>query len=142
MSFLLMSAFFIFRWPGFLITETHTDMKSERGQRQSSGGVLQKRCSAEKVFLEISQNSQEKHLCQKKGKRDLKNFKFIKKDILARVLSCEFCEISKNTFFYRINYFDFDQKNYLFADHLITIRIMKINEIKIRKIMKVKTIDN
>ena len=25
-------------------------MKSERGQRQSSGGVLQKRCSAEKVF--------------------------------------------------------------------------------------------
>ena len=102
MSFLLKSAFFIFRWPGFLITETHTDMKSERGQRQSSGGVLQKRCSAEKVFLEISQNSQEKHLCQKKGKRDLKNFKFIKKDILARVLPCEFCEISKNTFFYRI----------------------------------------
>ena len=26
---------------------------------------------------------------------------FIKKAILAQVFSCEFCEISKNTFFYR-----------------------------------------
>ena len=26
---------------------------------------------------------------------------FIKKEILAQVLSCEFCEISKNTFWYR-----------------------------------------
>ena len=26
---------------------------------------------------------------------------FIKKDCLAQVFSCEFCEISKNTFFYR-----------------------------------------
>ena len=35
------------------------------------------------VFLEISQKSQEKQLRQS----------------LAQVLSCEFCEISKNTFF-------------------------------------------
>ena len=28
-------------------------------------------------------------------------FNFIKKETLAQVLSCEFCEISKNTFFYR-----------------------------------------
>ena len=27
---------------------------------------------------------------------------FIKKEILAQVFSCGFCEISKNTFFYRI----------------------------------------
>ena len=27
---------------------------------------------------------------------------FIEKETLARVFSCEFCEISKNTFFYRI----------------------------------------
>ena len=28
---------------------------------------------------------------------------FIKKEILAQVFSCEFCEISKNTFYYRIS---------------------------------------
>ena len=31
----------------------------------------------------------------------LKAYNFIKKDSLAQVFSCEFCEISKNTFFYR-----------------------------------------
>ena len=40
-----------------------------------------------KVFLEISQNSQENT--------------FIKKETLAQVFSCYFCEISKNNFFYR-----------------------------------------
>ena len=34
-----------------------------------------------------------KHLC--------KSFFFIKKETLAQVFSCEFCEISKNTFYYR-----------------------------------------
>ena len=29
----------------------------------------------------------------------LKNCNFIKKETLAQVFSCEFCEISKNTFF-------------------------------------------
>ena len=51
-----------------------------------------------KVFLEISQNSQENNSArisfliklQAKGK----------KEILAQVFSCEFCEISKNTFSY------------------------------------------
>ena len=46
-------------------------------------GALQK-----KVFLEISQNSQE-NTCARK---------FIKKETLAQVLSCDFCEISQNTF--------------------------------------------
>ena len=46
-------------------------------------------CSVKKVFLEISQNS------------GLKACNFIKKETLAQVLSCEFCEISKNTFSYR-----------------------------------------
>ena len=41
-----------------------------------------------KVFLEISQNA---GACS-----------FIKKDTLAQVFPCEFCEISKNTLFYRI----------------------------------------
>ena len=55
------------------------------------------RCSEEKVFLEISQNSQ-KNTCQ---------FLFfnkvagVKKETLAQVFSCDFCEISKNTFSYR-----------------------------------------
>ena len=44
-----------------------------------------------KVFLGISQNSQE-NACA----RD--SF-FIKKETLAQVFSCEFCEISENTFF-------------------------------------------
>ena len=43
-----------------------------------------------KVLLEILQNSQKK-ACN-----------FIKKETLAQVFSCEFCEISKNTFFHRI----------------------------------------
>ena len=30
-------------------------------------------------------------------------FNFIKKDTLAQMFSCEFCEISKNTFFHRIS---------------------------------------
>ena len=47
-------------------------------------GVLSK-----KVFLEISQNSQE-NTCAACN--------FIKKEALAQVFSCESCEISKNTF--------------------------------------------
>ena len=58
----------------FIFNETRTN--SEAATR----GVLQ-----ENVFLEISQNSQENN--------------FIKKETLALVFSCEFCEISKNTFF-------------------------------------------
>ena len=57
-----------------IFNETRTN--SEAATR----GVLQ-----ENVFLEISQNSQENN--------------FIKKETLALVFSCEFCEISKNTFF-------------------------------------------
>ena len=41
-----------------------------------------------KVLLEITQNSQE-NTCN-----------FIKKETLAQLFSCEFHEISKNTFFY------------------------------------------
>ena len=46
-----------------------------------SSEVVTQRCSVKKLFLEISQNSQE-HICAK-----------------AQVFSCEFCEICKNTFF-------------------------------------------
>ena len=44
----------------------------------------------EKVFLEISQNSQESAYVR---------VSLLKKETLAEVFSSEFCEISKNTFF-------------------------------------------
>ena len=85
------------------------------------------RCSVEKVFLEISQNAQENtcvrvsfsiklqawcEICSKLNNKDTRttpNFEhnshqacnFIKKETLAQVFSCEFCEIFKNMFFYR-----------------------------------------
>ena len=49
-----------------------------------------RRCSVNKVFLEISQNSQE-NTCARDS--------FL--ESLEQVFSCEFCEISKNTSFYR-----------------------------------------
>ena len=51
------------------------------------------RCSVKNVFLKISQNLQENtwpRTCN-----------FIKKETLAQVFSCEFCEISKNTLSHR-----------------------------------------
>ena len=54
-----------------------------------------------KAVLEISQNSQEKSSTRvfflNKVVR-LQPINFIKKETLAQVLSCEFCEIFKNTF--------------------------------------------
>ena len=67
---------------------------------QMSEAVVWRR-SVEKVFLEISQNSHEKACarvsCLVKLQPEICNF--IKKEALAQVFSCEFCEISKNTFF-------------------------------------------
>ena len=53
-----------------------------------------------KVFVEISQNSQE-NTCVRDSFliKFIKNF--IKKESLAQVFSCEICEVSKNIFFYR-----------------------------------------
>ena len=50
-----------------------------------------------KKFLEISQNSQE-NSCTRVSFL-IKAYNFIKKETLAQVFSCEFCEIFKNTFF-------------------------------------------
>ena len=69
-------------------------------KQPTAGDVLHK-----KVFLEISQNSQEntcakvkrgKHLCH------LCSSFFIKKETLAQVFSCEFCAVSKNIFLQNI----------------------------------------
>ena len=52
------------------------------------------------VFLEISQNSQENTCARVSFLIKLQEAcNFIKKEALAQVFSCEFCEISENTFF-------------------------------------------
>ena len=56
-----------------------------------------------KVFLEISQNLQG-NSCTKVSfliKLQAESCSFIKKETLVQVFSCEFCEISENTCFYR-----------------------------------------
>ena len=53
------------------------------------------------VLIEISQNSPE-NTCARASfliKLQTKAYNFIKKETLAQVFSCKFCEISKNTFF-------------------------------------------
>ena len=55
------------------------------------------RCSVKKVFLKISQNSQE-NTCVSVPfslKLQAEACNFIKKETLAQVFSCEFCEIFK-----------------------------------------------
>ena len=52
-------------------------------------------CSLKKMFLEILRNSRES-TCTR-----VFFLKFIKKETVAQVFSCEFWEMSKNTFFYR-----------------------------------------
>ena len=55
--------------------------------------AVARRCSIKKVFLKISQNLQENTFARVSF--------LIKIQALVQVISCEFCEISKNTFFYR-----------------------------------------
>ena len=50
------------------------------------------------MVLEISQNSQE-NTCAREFLIKLRSATLFKRDTLALVFSCEFCEISKNTFF-------------------------------------------
>ena len=75
-------------------------MDPEDGDTHSSkaatGGVL-----LEKVFLEISQNLQENTCARVYFLTKLQALacNFIKKEALAQVFSCRFCEISKNTLF-------------------------------------------
>ena len=54
--------------------------------------VVARRCLVKKMFLNISQNSLE-NTCTRVF--------FNKVEALAQAFSCDFCEISKNTVFYR-----------------------------------------
>ena len=60
--------------------------------------LLQKQ--SPEAFLEVLQNSQENH-CQNIFFNKVQPCDFIKKETLVHVLSCEFCEISKNSYSYR-----------------------------------------
>ena len=67
--------------------------------------AVTRRCSVKKVFLKISQNSQENTRARVSFliKLQAEACNLIKKETLAQVFSCEFCEIFKNTIFYRIH---------------------------------------
>ena len=60
--------------------------------------AVDQRYSVKKVFLEISQNSRENTYAKVSFLIKLQVCDFIKKETLVQVFSCEFCEISKNTF--------------------------------------------
>ena len=62
--------------------------------------AVAQRCSAKKVLLEISQNSQGNTCARIFFLINLQAeaCNYIKKETLAQVFSCEFCEVSKNTF--------------------------------------------
>ena len=55
-------------------------------------------CVVEKIFLKISQNSQE-NTCARVSFLRPQACNFILKKTLAQMFSCEFCEIFKNIFF-------------------------------------------
>ena len=56
------------------------------------------RCFVKKVFLKLSQNSQEKNYARVSFLIKLLACNFIKKDTLVQVFSYEFCVIFKHTF--------------------------------------------
>ena len=62
----------------------------------TTASTVGRRCSIKKGVHRNFARFTGKHL----GQRLFFNY-FIKKESLTRVFSCEFCEISKNTFFYR-----------------------------------------
>ena len=57
-----------------------------------------RRCFVKNLFLEISQNSQE-NICARDSFLIKLQANFVKKESLAQIFFCGFCEISKNTFF-------------------------------------------
>ena len=77
----------------------------DRGNNLQISGipeVIPRMCSVKKVFLKSSKNSQE-NTCARVSfltKLETLDCNFIKNNLVL-VFFCEFCEIFKNTFFYR-----------------------------------------
>ena len=78
-------------------------VKMQSRARRANVEAVVRRCSVKKVFLEISQNWQENTSARVSFliKLQAEVCNFIKKETLAEVFSCEFCEIYKNTFLHR-----------------------------------------
>ena len=78
---------------------------AEAAVRKCSSDIVTQRCCVKNVFLEILENSQENTRARVflliKLHAPVSACNFIKKDTLVQMFSCEFCEISKNTFSYR-----------------------------------------
>ena len=66
---------------------------------ESSSEAVTRSCSVKKVFLKISQNSQENTCATVPF--FFQTCIFIKKETLTHVFCCKFCDIFQNTFFYR-----------------------------------------
>ena len=85
------------------ITSTEEILKvSERNFSQETSETATKGVLCKKVFLEILQNSQENTFERASFFNKVAGLSpatLFKKETLARVFSCEFCEISKNIFF-------------------------------------------
>ena len=95
---------------------------------QQSEAVVQM-CSVKKVFLEISQNSQE-NICTrvfflKKLQAGGQSLLYLKKS-LPQVFSCEFCGISKNTFSLRMFLID---KKIVFTEKRHRVKFSSIKNI-------------
>ena len=114
-------------WCGVILKGTSRQQKHVPEMKRSiAHAVLSIAHSVKRVFLEISQNSQEiararvsfliklqawghrrcsikkgvlRNIAKSTGKRLCQGL--FKKETLAQAFSCEFCEISKNTVFYR-----------------------------------------
>ena len=85
-----------------MLVYTGTSPYTDRLQAMQTEGVAQ-RCSVKKVFLAILQNSQENTCARVSFFNKVTGgaFNFMKKGDSGTGVSCEFCEISKNTFSYR-----------------------------------------
>ena len=79
------------RWQRFVIVST--------SDSSCLTEAVIRRCSVKKVFLKISQNSQENTCATVPF--FFQTCIFIKKETLTHVFCCKFCDIFQNTFFYR-----------------------------------------
>ena len=62
--------------------------------------AVAQRCSVKNMFLKISQNSQENNCARVSFLITMQACNLLKKEALAQVFSCEFCEIFKHNFIY------------------------------------------
>ena len=84
------------------LASKHPVKRKSKEPMQITEAVAQ-RCSIKKLFLKISQYSQESTYARASFDKvaGLRPGTLFKKKTLAQVFSCEFCEIFKTTFYYR-----------------------------------------